>query len=40
MAETILMVDFTSTQDRAKEVAPPTSREGGRTEAAKAKPLN
>jgi hypothetical protein len=29
-AERILMVDFTSTQARAKEVAPPTSREGAR----------
>jgi hypothetical protein len=28
-AERILMVDFASTQARAKEVAPSTSREGG-----------
>jgi hypothetical protein len=28
-AERILMVDFTSTQAQAKEVAPPASREGG-----------
>jgi hypothetical protein len=32
------MVDFTSTQAHAKEVAPPTSREGGQAKAAVAKP--
>jgi hypothetical protein len=36
--EMILMVNFTSTQARAKEVAPPTSSEGGQAEAAIAKP--
>jgi hypothetical protein len=34
------MMDFASTQARAKEVAPPSRREGGQTEAAVAKPLN
>jgi hypothetical protein len=34
------MVDFASTQAQAKEVAPSTSREGGQTEAAAAKPLS
>jgi hypothetical protein len=34
------MMDFTSTQARAKEVAPPASREEGQTEAAAAKPLS
>jgi hypothetical protein len=34
------MVDFTSTQAQAMEVAPPTSREGGQDEAAAAKPLS
>jgi hypothetical protein len=33
------MVDFTSTQAHAKEVAPPTSCKGGQDEAA-TKPLN
>jgi hypothetical protein len=39
-AEGILMVDFTSTQAWAKAVAPFTSREGGKTEATMAEPLN
>jgi hypothetical protein len=30
-AERILMVDFASTQDHAKEVAPPASHEGARS---------
>jgi hypothetical protein len=34
------MVDFASTQARAKEVAPPASRERGQTKAAAAKPLS
>jgi hypothetical protein len=34
------MLDFTSTQPQAKEVAPPASREGGQDEATTAKPLN
>jgi hypothetical protein len=34
------MMDFASTQARAKEVAPPSRREGCQTEAAVAKPLN
>jgi hypothetical protein len=38
--ERILMVDFNSTQPRAKEVAPSASCEGGQTEAATAKPLS
>jgi hypothetical protein len=37
-AQMIPMVDFTSTQAHAKEVAPPTSREGGQAKAAVAKP--
>jgi hypothetical protein len=36
--ERILVVDFASTQDRAKEVAPSTSCEGDQTEAIAAKP--
>jgi hypothetical protein len=39
-AEKILMVDFTSPQARAKEVAPLASREQGQTEAVAAKPLS
>jgi hypothetical protein len=40
-AERILMVDITSTPARAKEMAPPTSREGGGQEEATAtKPLS
>jgi hypothetical protein len=34
------MVEFTSTQAQAKEVAPPASREGGGDEATAAKPLS
>jgi hypothetical protein len=34
------MVQFTSIQDQAKEVAPPISRKGGQAEAATAKPLS
>jgi hypothetical protein len=34
------MMDFASTQARAKEVAPPASHEGGQTEAVVAKPLS
>jgi hypothetical protein len=34
--ESILMVDFASTEAQAKEVAPPASREGGQAEVAKA----
>jgi hypothetical protein len=34
------MVDFTSPQARAKEVAPLASREQGQTEAVAAKPLS
>jgi hypothetical protein len=33
-------MDFTSTQARAKEVAPPPSREGGQMEFTAAKPLS
>jgi hypothetical protein len=33
------MVDFTSTQYRAKRVAPSTNYEGGQTEATAAEPL-
>jgi hypothetical protein len=40
MAERILMVDFASTQDQAKEVAPPASRKGEQANAAAAKPLS
>jgi hypothetical protein len=39
-AERILMVDVASTQARAKEVAPPASHEGSRSEATTAKPLS
>jgi hypothetical protein len=35
-----MMVDIASTQSRAKEVAPPASREGAQTKAAMAKPLS
>jgi hypothetical protein len=38
--ERILMLDFTTTQAQAKEVAPPASREGGQDEAAVAMPLS
>jgi hypothetical protein len=39
--ETVLMVDFTSTQAQVEEVASPASREGGgQAEAAVAKPLS
>jgi hypothetical protein len=34
------MVDFTSTQAQAKEVAPPTSHKGGQAEATTFKPLS
>jgi hypothetical protein len=34
------MVDFASTQTRAKGVSPSANREGGQTEATMAKPLN
>jgi hypothetical protein len=34
------MMDFGSTEARAKEVAPPATREGGHMEAAAAKPLS
>jgi hypothetical protein len=37
-AERVQMVDFTSTQARAKKVSPSASHEGGQTEAAMAKP--
>jgi hypothetical protein len=39
-AERILMVDFTSTQAQAKEVALPASQKGGQVEAAIAKPVS
>jgi hypothetical protein len=39
-AERILMVDFTSTQVQAKEVAPPANRKGVQDEADAAKPLS
>jgi hypothetical protein len=39
-AERILMVDYASTQARAKEVPPLASCEGGQAEAAAAKPLS
>jgi hypothetical protein len=39
-AERILMMDFTSTQARAKEMDTSASREGGQSEFAAAKPLS